>query len=153
MIVLGPDIVGDADATARARLLAAHPNADRRAGRRAVHARTYRRARLQAPRTLCKPIAPATLVDEAIDMLRRQQAAPPVLVGHRRRGLRATALVLLAGVGTLVDVHQAAEALWSAVTQERPELCVLDERMAGGRAAPVRRCAATGRWRTPWSSS
>ncbi len=139
VIVLGHELVGDADAVARNRLLAAHPTAAVAAlasgpsvlERSAAHA-------LAATRTLCKPIAPAALVDEAIDMLRRQQASPPtVLVGIADAALRATVLDLLAGVGTLVPVHDGTEAVWNAAVQARPELCVLDETMAGGRALHV----------------
>lgn len=141
VIVLGHDIVGEADAVARTRLLAAHPHVPVAAlasgpsmlERSGAHA-------VGASRTLCKPIAPATLVDEAIDMLRRRHAAPPVvLVGIADVALRATALSLLEGVGTLVDVHEDAEALWHATAQSRPELCLLDEPMAGSAALHVPR--------------
>ncbi len=141
VIVLGHDLVGDTDAVARNRLLAAHPHAPVAAlasgpsvlERSAAHA-------VQATRTLCKPLAPATLVDEAIDMLRRQQAsAPVVLVGVADAALRATALDVLAGVGAFVEVHESTESVWNAAAQSRPELCVLDEAMAGGAALHVPR--------------
>ena len=141
VIVLGPELVGDTDAVARARLLRAHPQspvATLAAGpslleRSSAHGIT-------ASRTLCKPIAPATLVDEAIDLLRRQQASPPVvLLGIADAALRAAARDALAGVGTIVEAHQSTEALWTAAAQVRPELCVLDEPLAGGTALDVPR--------------
>ncbi|MEP7118140.1 MAG: response regulator [Acidobacteriota bacterium] len=141
VIVLGHDLVGEADAVARTRLLAAHPNAPvaTLAPGPSVAERSGGHA-LKATRTLCKPIAPATLVDEAIDMLRRQQASPPVvLVGIADSALRRTVLDLLAGVGTIVELHTTSDALWNTAAQARPELCVLDERLAGGRALDVLR--------------
>ncbi|MGD9903184.1 MAG: response regulator [Vicinamibacterales bacterium] len=136
VIVLGPDCLGDTDAAARARLLAAFPAAALVAlvpgssigERTAAHA-------VAAERTLCKPMAPAALVDEAADLLRRRQAAPgPLLVGVGDPVLRAAVRAQLAGLGPLVDVAPTSEALWSAVTQLRPELCVFDDRAAGGAA-------------------
>lgn len=136
VIVLGPDVLGDADAVARTRLLAAHPEAALAAlasgpsllERASAHG-------LPAARTLAKPIAPATLVDEAIDLLRRRQAAAPtIVVGIADPALRDSARRLLEGIGTIVEAHGHAEAVWNAVTQMRPELCVLDETSAGGAA-------------------
>ncbi|MCC6991203.1 MAG: response regulator, partial [Acidobacteria bacterium] len=93
-----------------------------------------------AARTLCKPIPPAALVDEAIDLLRRQHASPPVvLVGITDATLRGAVEDALAGVGTLVHAHESTEALWTAVSQARPELVVLDERLAGGSALHLAR--------------
>ncbi len=141
VIVLGHDLVGDTDAVARNRLLAAHPNAPvaALASGPSVLERSGAHA-VGAVRTLCKPIAPATLVDEAIDMLRRQQASPPVvLVGIADATLRATTLDVLAGIGAFVEVHESTESVWNAAAQSRPELCVLDEAMAGGSALHVPR--------------
>lgn len=134
VIVLGPDVLGDADAVARTRLLAAHPEA-------AVAALAAGPSLLErsgthgvgASRTLARPIAPATLVDEAIDLLRRHQAAAPTIVlGVADAALREAARRQLAELGAIVDVHDHGEAIWNTVTQLRPELCVLDEVCAGG---------------------
>ncbi len=150
VIVLGHELVGDADAVARNRLLAAHPSAAvaALASGPSVLERSTAHA-LAATRTLCKPIAPAALVDEAIDMRRRQQASPPVvLVGIADATLRATVLDLLAGVGTILPVHESIEAVWNAAAQARPELCVLDETLAGGPALHVVRAM-----RRDWDTS
>lgn len=136
VIVLGPDVLGDADAVARTRLLAAHPDAAiaALASGPSLLERTGAHG-LPATRTLAKPIAPATLVDEAIDLLRRRQAAvPTIVVGISDPGLRETARRQLAGLGSIVEAHGHGEAVWNAVTQLRPELCVLDEASAGGAA-------------------
>ncbi|MBL8138601.1 MAG: response regulator [Acidobacteria bacterium] len=136
VIVLGPDVLGDADGVARARLLAAHPDAALAAlaSGPSLLERTGAHG-LPAARTLAKPIAPATLVDEAIDLLRRRQAAvPTIVVGISDPVLRETARRQLAGLGTIVEAHGHGEAVWNAVTQTRPELCVLDEASAGGAA-------------------
>ncbi len=134
VIVLGPDVLGEADGVARTRLLAAHPEAALAAlasgpsllERAGAHG-------LPAARTLAKPIAPATLVDEAIDLIRRRQAAvPTIVVGITDPVLRDAARRQLAGLGTIVEAHGHGEAVWNAVTQMRPELCVLDEASAGG---------------------
>ena len=141
VIVLGHDLVGETDAVARNHLLAAHPNAPvaTLASGPSVLERSGAHA-IRATRTLCKPIAPATLVDEAIDILRRQQAsAPVILVGIADAALRATTLDVLAGVGALVEVHESTESVWNAAAQSRPELCVLDEALAGGSALHVPR--------------
>ncbi len=139
VIVLGPDVLGDADAVARTRLLAAHPEAAIAAlapgpsllERAGAHA-------LPANRTLAKPIAPATLVDEAIDLLRRRQAAAPTIVlAIGDPALRETARQQLAGLGTVVEAHEHGEAVWNAVTQLRPELCVIDDAGGGGPALHV----------------
>lgn len=134
VIVLGADVVGEADAVARTRLLAAHPDAPvitlstgpsllERSGAHGI----------AASRTLAKPIAPATLVDEAIDLLRRRQAAAPTIVlGITDGALREIARHQLEDLGTVVEVHEHGEAVWDVVTQTRPELCVVDERCAGG---------------------
>ncbi len=136
VIVLGPECLADTDATARGRLLAAFPSAAVAAlvpgpsivERAAAHA-------VPAGRTLCKPIAPAALVDEAADLLRRRLAgAAPIVVGVADPTLRAAVHADLSGLGQVVDVHQSSETLWTAVTQLRPELCVLDDRAAGGAA-------------------
>ncbi len=136
VIVLGPDVLGDADAVMRTRLLAAHPEAAVAAlaagpsllERAGAHA-------LVAGRTLAKPIAPATLVDEAIDLLRRRQAAAPTIVlGLGDATLRETVRRQLDGLGTVVEAHEHGEAVWNAVTQIRPELCIIDETGAGGPA-------------------
>ena len=136
VIVLGPDSLGDTDATARGRLLAAYPTA-------AVAALVPGPSILErseahgvpAARTLCKPIAPAAIVDEAADLLRRRQAATAtVLIGIADDAVRATVHAQLAGAATLIDAHHTADALWTAVTQVRPEVCVLDDRCAGGAA-------------------
>ncbi|MEZ5292523.1 MAG: response regulator [Vicinamibacterales bacterium] len=141
VIVLGPDGLGDADGAARARLLAAHPNAAIAAlvsgpsllERSAAHP-------LSAARTLCKPIAPAAIVDEAIDLVRRRQATRPVIVlGLVDPDLRARARTVLADLGAVTEVHENGEAVWDVVTQLRPELCVLDERCAGGPSLHVPR--------------
>lgn len=134
VIVLGPDVLGEPDAAARTRLLAAHPDAavatlapgPSLLERSGAHA-------LVSARTLAKPIAPATLVDEAIDMLRRRQAAAPTIVlGIGDAALRATVRAQLAGLGTIVEAHEHSEAVWDAVTQVRPDLCVVDDAGAGG---------------------
>ncbi len=141
VIVLGHDLVGETDAVARNYLLAAHPNAPvaTLASGPSVLERSGAHG-IRATRTLCKPIAPATLVDEAIDILRRQQAsAPVILVGIADAALRATTLDVLAGVGALVEVHESTESVWNAAAQSRPELCVLDEALAGGSALHVPR--------------
>ncbi|MGE0816669.1 MAG: response regulator [Vicinamibacterales bacterium] len=141
VIVLGPDGLGDADAAARARLMAAHPDAALAAlasgpsllERSAAHP-------LPAARTLCKPVAPAAIVDEAIDLLRRRQAARPAIVlGIVDPELRAQARTALADLGAVTEVHDNSEAVWDVVTQLRPELCVLDERCAGGPSLHVPR--------------
>ncbi len=134
VIVLGPDVLGDADAAARTRLLAAHPDAaiatlapgSSLLERSGAHA-------LVSARTLARPIAPATIVDEAIDMLRRRQAAPPTIVlGVSDPALRATARQQLATLGHVIEAHEHSEAVWDAITQARPDLCVVDEAAAGG---------------------
>lgn len=141
VIVLGPDVLGEADAVARTRLLSAHPEAaiaalsagPSLAERAGAHG-------LRASRTLARPIAPATLVDEAIDLLRRRQAAVPTIVlGIADATLRASARQQLAGLGTIVEADDHGEAVWNTVTQLRPELCVLDEASAGGPALHVPR--------------
>jgi len=136
VIVLGPDCLGDTDAVARGRLLAAFPTAAVAAlvPGASVLERSQAHS-VPAARTLCKPLAPAALVDEATDLLRRRQMGPgTVLVSVGDAGLRAAVHAQLAGLGTLVDVPPSSEALWTAVTQLRPELCVLDDRAAGGAA-------------------
>lgn len=141
VIVLGPDVLGDADGVARARLLSAHPDAALAAlaSGPSLLERTGAHG-LPAARTLAKPIAPATLVDEAIDLLRRRQAAvPTIVVGISDPVLRETARRQLAGLGAIVEAHGHGEAVWNAVTQTRPELCVLDETSAGGPALHVPR--------------
>ena len=134
VIVLGPDVLGDADAVARNRLLAAHPDAavatlstgPSLLERSGAHA-------LVSARTLARPIAPATLVDEATDMLRRRQASPPtIVVGIADPGLRATVRGQLADFGTIVEAYEHSEAVWDAVVQRRPDVCVVDEAGAGG---------------------
>lgn len=134
VIVLGPDVLGAADAVARSRLLAAHPGAAIAAlvhgpsllERSAAH-------ELSATRTLAKPIAPAALVDEAIDLLRRRQASlPTIVVGIAQPSLRATVRAHLDALGTVIEVHDGGETVWTTMTQLRPELCVLDETTAGG---------------------
>jgi len=141
VIVLGPDVLGEADAVARGRLLTAHPRA-------AVAALTTGASLLErtaahglgATRTLTRPIAPATLVDEAIDLLRRRQAAAPVLLmGVADPAVRAVAREQLAGLGTIVEAFEPVDAVWTAVTQLRPALCVFDETGAGGAALHVPR--------------
>ncbi len=108
VIVLGPDSLGDTDATARGRLLAAYPTA-------AVAALVAGPSILErsgahgvpAARTLCKPIAPAAIVDEAADLLRRRQAATAtVLIGIVDDAVRAAVHAQLAGAATLVDAHR-----------------------------------------------
>jgi diguanylate cyclase (GGDEF)-like protein len=141
VIVLGPDVLGDADAVARTRLLAAHPEAvlAALASGPSLLERTGAHG-LPATRTLARPIAPATLVDEAIDLLRRRQAAvPTIVVGITDPVLREAARRQLAGLGTIVEAQGHGEALWNAVTQMRPELCVLDEASAGGAALDLPR--------------
>ncbi len=134
VIVLGPDVLGDADAVARNRLLAAHPDAavatlstgPSLLERSGAHA-------LVSARTLARPIAPATLVDEATDMLRRRQASPPTIVlGITDPALRATVRGQLADVGTIVEAYEHSEAVWDAVVQRRPDVCIVDEAGAGG---------------------
>lgn len=134
VIVLGPDVLGDADAVARNRLLAAHPDAavatlstgPSLLERSGAHA-------LVSARTLARPIAPATLVDEATDMLRRRQASPPtIVVGIADAGLRAAVRGQLADLGTIVEAHEHSEAVWDAVVQRRPDVCIVDEAGAGG---------------------
>lgn len=134
VIVLGPDVLGDADAVARTRLLAAHPNA---AVAALVHGPSLLERSsahgLPATRTLAKPMAPAALVDEAIDLLRRRQASlPTIVLAVADPGLRATARAHLEGVGPVIEVHDNGEAVWTTIAQLRPELCVLDEASAGG---------------------
>ncbi len=136
VIVLGPDVLGDADAVARTRLLAAHPGAALAAlsSGPSLLERTGAHG-LPAARTLAKPIAPATLVDEAIDLLRRRQATlPTIVLGVGDPSLREAARRQLEGLGTIVEAHGQSEAVWTVVTQTRPELCVLDEAHAGGPA-------------------
>ncbi|MGE0363262.1 MAG: response regulator [Vicinamibacterales bacterium] len=136
VIVLGPDCLGDTDAVARGRLLAAFPAAAVVAlvPGASILERTHAHS-VPAARTLCKPVAPAALVDEATDLWRRRQIGPgTLLVSVSDAGLRAAVHAQLAGLGTLVDVPQPSEALWTAITQLRPELCVLDDRAAGGTA-------------------
>jgi len=136
VIVLGPDCLGDTDAVARGRLLAAFPAAAVVAlvPGASILERTHAHS-VPAARTLCKPVAPAALVDEATDLWRRRQIGPgTLLVSVSDAGLRAAVHAQLAGLGTLVDVAQPSEALWTAITQLRPELCVLDDRAAGGTA-------------------
>ena len=88
-----------------------------------------------ATRTLCKPIAAAALVDEATELRRRFQGAQPtILVGIGDAAQRAAVHARLAGLGTILDVNQTAEALWTTIGQVRPELCVLDQHAAGGPA-------------------
>ncbi|MBP7778890.1 MAG: response regulator [Acidobacteria bacterium] len=136
VIVLGPDVLGEADAVMRTRLLAAHPEAAVAA--LAAGPSLLERAgahSLVAGRTLAKPIAPATLVDEAIDLLRRRQAAAPTIVlGLGDATLRETVRRQLDGLGTVVEADEHGEAVWNAVTQIRPELCIIDETGAGGPA-------------------
>jgi diguanylate cyclase (GGDEF)-like protein len=136
VIVLGPDSLGDNDAVARTRLLAAHPSAAvaTLVSGSSILERTGAHG-VRAARTLCKPIAPAAIVDEATDLLRRGQATiATVLVSVADPALRSTVHQRLAGLGVLVDVTPTSEALWTAITQSRPELCVFDERAAGGAA-------------------
>lgn len=134
VIVLGPDVLGEADAAMRTRLLAAHPDA----AVATLVAGTSLLERsvahpLAALRTLCKPIAPATLVDEAVELVRRRRAVrPSILIGIADTALRATTQALLGDVGTLVLAHENSETVWETVAHQRPELCVLDERSAGG---------------------
>ena len=134
VIVLGPDTLGETDNVARTRLLTAYPSAA--VATLVVGASILERSTahgVSARRTLCKPLAPAALVDEAADLLRRGQAGrPAMVVGVADPALRATVHRLLSPIGAIVDVHQNAEALWTTVTQTRPELCVFDERCAGG---------------------
>lgn len=134
VIVLGPDVLGDADAVARNRLLNAHPDAavatlstgPSLLERSGAHA-------LVSARTLARPIAPATLVDEATDMLRRRQASDPtIVVGIADATLRAAVRGQLAGLGTIVEAYEHSEAVWDAVVQRRPDVCVVDESGAGG---------------------
>jgi diguanylate cyclase (GGDEF)-like protein len=141
VIVLGPDVLGEADAVARARLLASHPEAAVAAlvagpsllERSAAHA-------LPAFRTLCKPIAPATLVDEALDLVsRRHGPRPSILIGIADAAQREAAMALLSDVGAVVLAHENSEAVWEGIVQQRPELCVLDERCAGGATLHVPR--------------
>ncbi|MEZ5416853.1 MAG: response regulator [Vicinamibacterales bacterium] len=134
VIVLGPDVLGEPDAAARTRLLTAHPGAAvatlapgpsllERSGAHGI----------VAARTLTKPIAPATLVDEAIDMLhRRQAAAPTIVVGIADQALRVSVRAALDGLGTLVEAHEHGESVWDAIVQSRPDLCVVDDGGAGG---------------------
>ena len=106
VIVLGPDCLGDTDATARARLLDAYPGAAIAAlvAGPSIFERTSAHG-VPASRTLCKPIAPAAIVDEAADLLRRRQAAAAtILVGVNDPQLRAAVHTRLARVGTIVDV-------------------------------------------------
>ncbi len=136
VIVLGPDSLGDNDAAARGRLLAAHPAAAvaTLVSGSSILERTSAHG-VRALRTLCKPIAPAAIVDEATDLLRRGQATiATVLVSVADPALRATVHQRLTGLGVLVDVAPTSEALWTAITQSRPELCVFDDRAAGGAA-------------------
>lgn len=139
VIVLGPDTLGDVDAAARRRLLAAFPGvplatlvaSGALADRSTAHS-------VEAARTLCKPVTAAALVDDAADLLRRHQTGrPAVLVGVDDEALRATVHRLLGKTCALADVHESAEALWTVATQTRPELCVLDERCAGGAALHI----------------
>jgi diguanylate cyclase (GGDEF)-like protein len=136
VIVLGPDSLADNDAAARSRLLAAYPAAAVAAlvSGSSILERTSAHG-VPAARTLCKPIAPAAIVDEATDLLRRGQATiATVLVSVGDPAQRATVHERLAGLGVLVDVTPTSEALWTAITQSRPELCVFDDRAAGGTA-------------------
>lgn len=136
VLVLGADVLGDADAVARTRLLNAHPDAavatlapgPSLLERSGAHA-------LVATRTLAKPISPATLVDEATTMLRRRQAAPPAIVlAIADPGRRAAARAALVDLGALIDPADHGEGVWTAIQQARPEICVVDETCAGGAA-------------------
>jgi diguanylate cyclase (GGDEF)-like protein len=136
VIVLGPDSLGDNDAVARSRLLAAHPTAAvaTLVSGASILERTGAHG-VAAQRTLCKPIAPAAIVDEAADLLRRALAtAATVIVSIDEPSQRDIVRRALAGLGTLVDVAPTSEAVWTAITQTRPDLCVLDDRAAGGAA-------------------
>ena len=135
------------------RLLAAHPDGrGRRAGRPDRRSSNAPSAHgVPAARTLCKPIAPATLVDEAIDLLRRRRRpSPTVLVGIAEPALRAT---VHAAAGRPRHARRRArrppKRCGPPITQSRPELCVLDDRARRRRGPAHRRgrCAANGRSR------
>ena len=106
VIVLGPDSLGDTDASARGRLLAAYPSAAVAAlvSGPSILERTEAHG-VPATRTLCKPIAPAAIVDEAADLLRRRQAATAtVLVGIGDAACGPPCTRSWPALATLIDV-------------------------------------------------